>query len=62
MGALDEPMAADAKGWMTVGQLARAHGLSRTTLLYYDRIGQLTPDGRTRSGYRTYGPDAQKRL
>jgi DNA-binding transcriptional MerR regulator len=55
-------MVRPAERWLSVGRLARRHGLSRTTLLYYDRIGLLRPDGRTRAGYRTYGPDAQTRL
>ena len=29
-------------------------GLSRSTLLYYDRIGLLTPSGRSDAGYRLY--------
>ncbi len=28
---------------ITVGQLARRSGLSRATLLYYDRLGLLRP-------------------
>src|ERR1041385_5193803 len=38
----------------TISKLARAFGLSRSTLLYYDRIGLLKPSGRTGSGYRCY--------
>jgi MerR family transcriptional regulator, thiopeptide resistance regulator len=38
----------------TVSGLARLFGLSRSTLLYYDRIGLLPPSGRTSSGYRIY--------
>jgi DNA-binding transcriptional MerR regulator len=38
----------------TISQLARAFGLSRSTLLYYDRIGLLPPHCRTESGYRCY--------
>lgn len=38
---------------MTVGRLAARFGLSRTTLLYYDRLGLLHPE-RSSSGYRRY--------
>lgn len=46
----------------SVGRLARRFGLSRTTLLYYDRIGLLSPSGRSRAGYRVYGPREVERL
>lgn len=38
----------------TVGRLARRYGLSRSTLLYYDRIGLLSPSRRSEAGYRLY--------
>lgn len=45
---------------MTIGSLARQFGLSRSTLLYYDRIGLLRPSGRSEAGYRQYsGRDAE---
>ncbi len=47
---------------MTISQLARKHGLSRSTLLYYDRIGLLNPDGRFVNDYRHYGAEAERRL
>jgi DNA-binding transcriptional MerR regulator len=37
-------------------------GLSRTALLYYDRIGLLRPTSRSAAGYRLYDDDAVKRL
>lgn len=46
----------------TVGRLARRFGLSRSTLLYYDRIGLLSPLGRTAAGYRIYSDDEVARL
>lgn len=46
---------------MTVGQAAARFGLSRTALLYYDRLGLLTPT-RSSSGYRRYGPADVARL
>jgi len=47
---------------LTIGQLARRFSLSRTTLLYYDRIGLLRPSARTGAGYRLYDADAEARL
>lgn len=47
---------------MTVGQLARRFGLSRTTLLYYDRAGLLQPSARSPAGYRLYDSDDVERL
>lgn len=39
---------------LTVGQLARRFGLSRSTLLYYDSIGLLSPSERSPANYRLY--------
>ncbi len=47
---------------LTIGTLAKASGLARSTLLYYDRLGLLSPRGRTASGYRLYGPADVDRL
>jgi MerR family transcriptional regulator, thiopeptide resistance regulator len=44
----------------SISKLARACGLSRSTLLYYDRLELLKPSGRTGSGYRYY-TDADQR-
>ncbi|HEY3278145.1 MAG TPA: MerR family transcriptional regulator [Syntrophorhabdaceae bacterium] len=41
---------------------ARRFGLSRSTLLYYDRIDLLKPSERTGAGYRVYSPDDLERL
>lgn len=38
----------------TISEVARRFGLSRSTLLYYDRIGLLKPSGRSDSNYRLY--------
>jgi DNA-binding transcriptional MerR regulator len=46
----------------SISRLARAFGLSRSTLLYYDRIELLTPSGRTGSGYRCYSEKDYRRL
>jgi DNA-binding transcriptional MerR regulator len=46
----------------SISKLAGACGLSRSTLLYYDRIGLLRPSGRTASGYRFYVEADRTRL
>ncbi len=46
----------------SISELARACGLSRSTLLYYDRMDLLHASGRTGSGYRYYTDDDRKRL
>jgi DNA-binding transcriptional MerR regulator len=46
----------------SISKLARACDLSRSTLLYYDRLGLLKPSGRTASGYRYYTDADQRRL
>ena len=47
---------------VTVGKLAERFGLSRTTLLYYERIRLLRSTTRSEAGYRLYGEDAVARL
>lgn len=47
---------------LTPGVLARRVGLSRSTLLYYDRIGLLRPSRRTLSRYRQYSEKDVQRL
>jgi len=39
---------------LTVSRIAQRFGLSRSTLLYYDRIGLLSPSGRSPGDYRLY--------
>ena len=46
----------------SISKLARAFGLSRSTLLYYDRIGLLKPSDRTGAGYRCYSETDRRRL
>ncbi|MDM7997496.1 MAG: MerR family transcriptional regulator [Acidobacteriota bacterium] len=46
----------------TISALARESGLSRSTLLYYDRLGLLKPSRRSRSGYRMYSSLEVERL
>ncbi|AZZ94913.1 MerR family transcriptional regulator [Hahella sp. KA22] len=38
----------------TIGQMARKFGVSRSTLLYYDSIGLLSPSARSEANYRLY--------
>lgn len=46
----------------TIGQLAKQSGLSRSTLLYYAKLGLLTPSGRSPSNYRLYSQQDLKTL
>ena len=46
----------------TVGRLARRFGLSRSTLLYYDKIGLLRPSSHTHGEYRHYSEGDAERL
>jgi MerR family transcriptional regulator, thiopeptide resistance regulator len=46
---------------MTVGELARATGITVRALHHYDRLGLLRPD-RDRAGRRRYGPAEVRRL
>ncbi|GEM_PF-97032 len=45
-----------------ITELGRRFGLSRSTLLYYDRIGLLQPSGRSQSDYRQYTQSDLSRL
>lgn len=45
-----------------ISEVARQFGLSRSTLLYYDRIGLLSPRGRSDAGYRQYTAADRERL
>ena len=47
---------------MTVGELGRKFGLSRSTLLYYDKIGLLSPSGRSAANYRLYTDEDIRKL
>jgi DNA-binding transcriptional MerR regulator len=47
---------------VSVSQLGRRFGLSRTALLYYDRIGLLAPSARSPASYRLYDANDVKRL
>lgn len=45
-----------------ITELARRFGLSRSTLLYYDRIGLLRPGSRSDAAYRLYREEDAERL
>ena len=47
---------------LTVSELAKRHGLSRSTLLHYDRIDLLKPSGRSNTNYRLYSNADQDKL
>ena len=46
----------------TIGKLARKFHISRSTLLYYDLIGLLTPSKRDSNKYRIYSDKDYERL
>jgi DNA-binding transcriptional MerR regulator len=47
---------------LTIGQLAKKYSLSRSTLIYYDKLGVLSPSGRSYSNYRLYSEADRDRL
>jgi DNA-binding transcriptional MerR regulator len=47
---------------LTISRLARRFGLSRSTLLYYDSIGLLSPSARSEANYRLYSPNDVQRM
>lgn len=46
----------------TIGKVAKKYSLSRSTLIYYDMIGVLTPSGRSESNYRLYSESDLKKM
>lgn len=62
MATADERLARAAEKPLTITALGRRFGLSRSTLLYYDRIGLLSPQARTNAGYRLYATADIERL
>jgi len=53
---------APAEFVVTIGQLARATGVTAKTIRYYEAIGVLPPPRRTAAGYRQYDRTAIDRL
>jgi DNA-binding transcriptional MerR regulator len=47
---------------MNVGEVAALAGVTVRTLHHYDRLGLLSPSGRTAAGYRQYAPADLDRL
>lgn len=47
---------------LTVNQVAKKFNLSRSTLLYYDKINLLKPSARSASNYRLYSNDDVKKM
>lgn len=47
---------------LTIGQVAKKYSLSRSTLIYYDSIGVLTPSGRSDSNYRLYSDSDLRKM
>ena len=60
LGAASERVAGATAGLtagLSIARAARAVGLSRTTLMYYERLGLIRPLRRVGSRYRTFRPD-----
>ncbi len=47
---------------LSIGEVAGREGLSPEALRFYERLGLISPAGRTRSGYRLYDEEALRRL
>jgi DNA-binding transcriptional MerR regulator len=47
---------------LTIGQLAKATGVSARTIRFYEQVGALPPPGRSATGYRQYPPETADRL
>lgn len=46
----------------TITEVAEEVGVSSDTLRYYEKLGLVTPVGRTPAGYRVYGDEVTDRL
>lgn len=57
-----DPTDTNEKLALTISNLAKRFGLSRSTLLYYDSKGLLSPSGHKKGEYRIYGEEEVKRL
>jgi DNA-binding transcriptional MerR regulator len=47
---------------LTIGQLAKRAGVSRSTLRYYEQQGLVEPAARSPAGYRLYAPETARTL
>jgi len=47
---------------MQIGELARQAGVSVRAIRYYEELGLIRPEKRSRGGFRLYGPEIHKRL
>jgi DNA-binding transcriptional MerR regulator len=47
---------------MTIGRLAKATGIPRTTIRFYEREDLLRPASRSSGNYRLYAREAAERL
>lgn len=47
---------------LTIGQLAKATGVSARTIRFYEQVGALPRPGRSAAGYRQYAPEIAHRL
>jgi DNA-binding transcriptional MerR regulator len=47
---------------LTIGEVAERAGMTRDALRYYERVGVITPAGRTNGGFRVYPHDVIDRL
>jgi len=47
---------------LTIGELAARAGLKADALRYYERLGMISPAGRTTGGFRMYSADVIGRL
>ena len=64
VGAITPVAGGDKKvsAGMKIGEVAKATGLTRKTIRYYEELELLPEPARTESGYRVYGDDAISRL
>lgn len=47
---------------LRISELAERVGVAPSAVRYYERVGLVPPPGRSVSGYRLYGPDAEARM
>ena len=47
---------------MHIGEFAKQAGVSVRAIRYYEELGLIHPDKRSRGGFRLYGPENHKRL